>query len=154
MSLTRPSLGDARRVLRERFGFSEFLPGQAEALEAVLAGRDVLAVMPTGSGKSLLYQLPAMLRIGLVVVVSPLIALMRDQLRALEALGLPAAALHSGEDDFEIANAYEGVASGRVKLLYVAPEGLAREGTLDLLRKARVALARGRRGPLHILLGS
>ena len=81
-----------------------------------------------------------MLRIGLVVVVSPLIALMRDQLRALEALGLPAAALHSGEDDFEIANAYEGVASGRVKLLYVAPEGLAREGTLDLLRKTRVAL--------------
>ena len=140
MSLTRPSLGEARRVLREKFGFSEFLPGQAEALEAVLAGRDVLAVMPTGSGKSLLYQLPAMLRIGLVVVVSPLIALMRDQLRALEALGLPAAALHSGEDDFEIANAYEGVASGRVKLLYVAPQGLAREGTLDLLRKTRVAL--------------
>jgi len=140
LSFTRPSLGEARRVLREKFGFSEFLPGQAEALEAVLAGRDVLAVMPTGSGKSLLYQLPAMLRIGLVVVVSPLIALMRDQLRALEALGLPAAALHSGEDDFEIANAYEGVASGRVKLLYVAPEGLAREGTLDLLRKTRVAL--------------
>ncbi len=79
MSLTRPSLGDARRVLREKFGFSEFLPGQVEALEAVLAGRDVLAVMPTGSGKSLLYQLPAMLRIGLVVVVSPLIALMREQ---------------------------------------------------------------------------
>ena len=154
MSLMRPDLGDARRVLREKFGFSEFLPGQGEALEAVLAGRDVLAVMPTGSGKSLLYQLPAMLRIGLVVVVSPLIALMRDQLRALEALGLPAAALHSGEDDFEIANAYEGVASGRVKLLYVAPEGLAREGTLGPPAQNARRLARRRRGPLHILLGS
>ncbi|MGA8172622.1 MAG: ATP-dependent DNA helicase RecQ, partial [Methylocystis sp.] len=140
MTLPTPNLAEARLVLREKFGFSEFLPGQAEALEAVLAGRDVLAVMPTGSGKSLLYQLPAMLRIGLVVVVSPLIALMRDQLRALEALGLPAAALHSGEDDLEMLAARDGVASGRVKLLYVAPEGLAQAGTLDLLRKARVAL--------------
>ena len=140
MSLPPPSLADARLALSEKFGFSEFLPGQAEILEAVLSRRDVLAVMPTGSGKSLLYQLPAMLRIGLVVVVSPLIALMRDQLRALEGLGLPAAALHSGEDDFEMLSAYDGVACGRIKLLYVAPERLAQEGTLDLLRKARVAL--------------
>ena len=73
------SLDDARYALRETFGFEDFLPGQAEIVEAVLAGQDVLAVMPTGSGKSLLYQLPAAMRIGLVVVVSPLISLMRDQ---------------------------------------------------------------------------
>ncbi len=140
MSLKGSNLDDARRTLREKFGFADFLPGQAEILEAVLARSDVLAVMPTGSGKSLLYQLPAMLRIGLVVVVSPLISLMRDQLRALTALQLPAAALHSAEDDAATAGAYDGVASGWIKLLYAAPERLAQEGTLDLLRKARVAL--------------
>jgi len=140
MKVLTPTLDDARRVLRESFGFADFLPGQAEALQAVLAGRDALAVMPTGGGKSLLYQLPAMMRIGLVVVASPLIALMRDQLRALEALGLPGAALHSAEDDEDFARARAGVASGRIKLLYAAPERLAQEGTLELLRRARVAL--------------
>jgi len=78
LRLAAASLDDARRALRETFGFADFLPGQTEILEAVLAGRDVLAVMPTGSGKSLLYQLPAAVRTGLVVVVSPLISLMRD----------------------------------------------------------------------------
>ena len=140
MSLRSPTLDDARRELLERFGFADFLPGQAETLQAVLEGRDALAVMPTGGGKSLLYQLPAMMRVGLVVVASPLIALMRDQLRALDALGLPAAALHSAEDDADYEKARAGVASGRIKLLYAAPERLAQEGTLDLLRRARVAL--------------
>jgi ATP-dependent DNA helicase RecQ len=140
MSAPEPLLAAARHALAETYGFAGYRPGQEEIVAALLGGEDVLAVMPTGAGKSLCFQLPALVRGGLTLVVSPLIALMRDQLRALEALGLPAAALHSGEDDFEIANAYEGVASGRVKLLYVAPEGLAREGTLDLLRKTRVAL--------------
>jgi ATP-dependent DNA helicase RecQ len=135
-----PSLDEARAVLREKFGFADFLPGQAEVLQAVLARRDALAVMPTGSGKSLLYQLPARLGLGLVVVVSPLISLMRDQLRALDAIGLPAAALHSAEDDFETARACDGVATGRVKLLYAAPERLAQEGTRALLRRTGVAL--------------
>jgi ATP-dependent DNA helicase RecQ len=134
------SLDDARRALRETFGFEDFLPGQAEIVGAVLSGRDVLAVMPTGSGKSLLYQLPAAMRIGLVVVVSPLISLMRDQLRSLAAAGLPAAALHSAEDDADYMQACAGVASGRVKLLYAAPERLAQEGTLQLLAQRGVAL--------------
>ena len=134
------TLDDARRALRETFGFADFLPGQTEILEAVLAGRDVLAVMPTGSGKSLLYQLPAAMRIGLVVVVSPLISLMRDQLRSLAQAGLPAAALHSAEDDADYMQACSGVASGRVKLLYVAPERLAQGGALALLAERRVAL--------------
>jgi len=134
------SLDDARRALRETFGFEDFLPGQAEIVEAVLAGQDVLAVMPTGSGKSLLYQLPAAMRIGLVVVVSPLISLMRDQLRSLAAANLPAAALHSAEGDADYMQACGGVASGRVKLLYAAPERLAQDGTLQLLVQRGVAL--------------
>ncbi len=138
--LAAASLDDARRKLGETFGFENFLPGQAEIVEAVLAGRDVLAVMPTGSGKSLLYQLPAAMRIGLVVVVSPLISLMRDQLRALAAANLPAAAVHSAENDADFARACADVVSGRAKLLYAAPERLAQDGMLDLLAQRRVAL--------------
>ena len=140
VSLLAPTLEDARGALRDKFGFDDFLPGQAEIIDAVLAGRDALAVMPTGSGKSLLYQLPAAMGLGLVVVASPLIALMRDQLRALSVTGVRAAALHSGQDDDEAIAALSGVASGRVKLLYAAPERLAQEGTLELLRAARVKL--------------
>ncbi len=135
-----PTLDDARRALREKFGFADFLAGQEEILAAILAGEDALAVMPTGAGKSMLYQMPAALSFGLVVVVSPLIALMRDQLRAVETLGLAAGALHSAEDEAENAATCAGVASRRVKLLYVAPERLAQDGAVDLLRRARVAL--------------
>jgi len=138
--LAAASLEDARRTLRETFGFEDFLPGQAEIVEAVLSGRAVLAVMPTGSGKSLLYQLPAAMRIGLVVVVSPLISLRRHQLRSLARAGLSAAALHSAEDDADYLQACAGVACGRVKLLYAAPERLAQEGTLQLLVQRGVAL--------------
>ncbi len=134
------SLDHARRTLRQVFGFSHFRPGQAEALAAVLGGRDALAVMPTGSGKSLLYQLPAAMGLGLVVVASPLISLMRDQLRALSATGVAAFALHSGQEEGEAAAALRAIAGGRAQLLYAAPERLAQEGTLDLLRKAGVRL--------------
>ncbi|WP_457798714.1 RecQ family ATP-dependent DNA helicase [Methylocystis sp. S23] len=131
---------DARELLRSIFGFSAFLPGQREVIEALLAGRDALAVMPTGSGKSLLYQLPAAAGPGLVVVASPLIALMRDQLRALQDKGLPAVALHSAQDDAEALAAYDAVSTGRARLLYAAPERLATEGTQNLLRRSRVTL--------------
>ncbi len=134
------SLADAQQLLRSIFGFSTFLPGQAEVVEAVLAGRDTLAVMPTGSGKSLLYQLPAAAGPGLVVVASPLIALMRDQLRALEGKGLPAVALHSAQDDEEAMAAFEAVSSGRARLLYVAPERLTQPGMQSLLRNNRIRL--------------
>ena len=137
--MTAPG-SEPRELLRNIFGFSDFLPGQLEPIEAVLAGRDALAVMPTGSGKSLLYQLPAAAGDGLVVVASPLIALMRDQLRALGEIGLPAVALHSAQDDAEALAALSAVASGRARLLYAAPERLAQEGTQDLLRKKRVSL--------------
>lgn len=135
-----PTIDDARRMLRATFGHDDFRAGQEEVVAAILEGRDVFAVTPTGSGKSLLYQLPAAMGLAPVVVVSPLISLMRDQLRALAATGVAAAALHSGQDDFANAAALSGVASGRVKLLYVAPERLASEGLTDALRAARVRL--------------
>ncbi|HXH27964.1 MAG TPA: DEAD/DEAH box helicase, partial [Candidatus Polarisedimenticolia bacterium] len=84
------------RALRDRFGLETFRPGQRQAAEAVFHGRDLVAVMPTGAGKSLCFQLPALLLPGTTVVVSPLIALMKDQVDGLLARGLPAAALHSG----------------------------------------------------------
>src|SRR5437016_11296975 len=92
------ALDGAQQLLHSVFGFASFRPGQAEIIATVLAGRDVLAVMPTGSGKSLCYQLPALLRGGLTVVVSPLIALMRNQVAQLRGYGIAAAALNSAND--------------------------------------------------------
>src|SRR5262245_48878724 len=94
-------LAHASALLHSVFGFSAFRPGQEEVVRAVLDGENVLAVMPTGSGKSLCYQLPAIARPGLTVVISPLIALMRDQVRALSAAGVAAGSLNSGNDPDE-----------------------------------------------------
>ena len=129
-------IDEAKEALERVFGFTGFRPGQEEILKAVFAGENILAVMPTGSGKSLLYQLPAIVRKGLTVVVSPLIALMRDQVRQLQAHGIAAAALNSsnsGEDNSAIE---AGLRRRRYRLLYVAPERLTRPGTPDLLREA------------------
>ena len=131
-------LSAARALLGEVFGFKSFRPGQEEIVAAVLAGRDVLAVMPTGSGKSLCYQLPVLVQGGLTVVVSPLIALMRDQVAQLAALGVAAAALNSSnspEDNRRIADAMR---AGRLRLVYAAPERLARGDTVELLRAAGI----------------
>src|SRR6267154_872719 len=92
------TLSSAHALLHSVFGFSAFRPGQEEIVRAVLEGESVLAVMPTGSGKSLCYQLPAIVRPGLTVVISPLIALMRDQVRALAAAGVAAGSLNSGNE--------------------------------------------------------
>ncbi|WP_244613264.1 RecQ family ATP-dependent DNA helicase [Methylosinus sp. Ce-a6] len=126
--------------MRARFGHAAFLPGQESALAALLAGRDALAVMPTGAGKSLLYQLPAAMGVAPVVVVSPLISLMRDQLRSLARSGVPAVALHSGQSEEEHGEAIASLAGGRARLVYLAPERLVQDGTVELLRSARVAL--------------
>src|SRR3954451_12549844 len=115
---------DARTVLRERFGHAEFRPVQAEVVGAVVEGRDILAVLPTGSGKSLLYQLPALPVPSLTLVVSPLVSLMRDQVHHLVALGTPAATLHSAAEPHETAEVHGRLRSGSLKLLYVAPERL------------------------------
>ena len=127
---------EALDALRRVFGFTSLKPGQGEILDAVLAGDDVLAVMPTGAGKSLCYQLPAVVRGRLTVVVSPLIALMRDQVGALRAKGVAAGALNSGNSGADYADIEQGLRQHRIKLLYVSPERLLRPGTLDMLRAA------------------
>ncbi|MCH9019404.1 MAG: DNA helicase RecQ [Proteobacteria bacterium] len=131
---------DAERLLRTAFGFAAFRPGQEDIIRAVLAGEDVLAVMPTGSGKSLCYQLPAILREGLTVVVSPLIALMRDQVAQLRGHGIDAGSLNSSNDPGENRRVAERARSRRLRLLYAAPERLARAEMVDLLRQSRVTL--------------
>ncbi|MFN3846276.1 MAG: DNA helicase RecQ [Paracoccaceae bacterium] len=131
---------DPHHLLQQVFGFPDFRPGQEEIVQAVLAGRNTLAIMPTGGGKSLCFQLPALCRDGVTVVISPLIALMRDQVRALKAAGVEAGALTSGNTDAETEDVFTAIDAGRLKLLYMAPERLASGGTIAMLRRARVSL--------------
>jgi ATP-dependent DNA helicase RecQ len=133
-------LAAAERKLRTTFGFGAFRPGQVDIVDAILNGRDVLAVMPTGSGKSLCYQLPALLRGGLTVVVSPLIALMRNQVAQLRGYGIAAATLNSANDAGENRAVVDGITGGDLRLVYVAPERLVRKDTLDLLKRGKVSL--------------
>ena len=127
-------------ALRQVFGFAAFRPGQAEVVQAVTAGEDTLAIMPTGGGKSLCYQLPALCREGVTLVVSPLIALMRDQVRALREAGVAAGALTSGNTEEETEAVWQGLDGGSLKLLYLAPERLA-SGAMDrVLARAGVGL--------------
>ncbi|TVP72865.1 MAG: DNA helicase RecQ [Rhodobacteraceae bacterium] len=127
-------------ILSQVFGFSGFRPGQAEIVEAVMAGQDTLAIMPTGGGKSLCFQLPALCRDGLTVVISPLIALMRDQVRGLQELGVAAGALTSGNTEAETDAVHLALSRGELKLLYIAPERLAGGATIDLLRRSNCRL--------------
>jgi ATP-dependent DNA helicase RecQ len=133
-------LNKARAELGRVFGFPGFRPGQEEIVAATLRGEDVLAVMPTGSGKSLCYQLPALVREGLVLVVSPLIALMRDQVAQLRELGVSAAALNSASDPEERRRVAEALRDRSLRLLYVAPERLARDDTVAMLKMAGIDL--------------
>ncbi|WP_421995370.1 DNA helicase RecQ [Reyranella sp.] len=130
----------ASSLLHSVFGFGAFRPGQEEIVRAVLAGENVLAVMPTGSGKSLCYQLPAIARPGLTVVVSPLIALMRDQVRALTAAGVAAGSLNSSNEPAENARVLDLMRRGELRLLYLAPERLARPDTVEMLAESRVTM--------------
>jgi ATP-dependent DNA helicase RecQ len=134
-SISTPS--SLEPALHRHFGLSAFRPGQAEAAAALLQGRDLIAVMPTGSGKSLCFQLPALLLPGPTVVISPLIALMKNQVDALRARGIPAAAIHSGLTGSERSIAEAELAGGGLKLVYVAPERLASGAFRSALGRAR-----------------
>jgi ATP-dependent DNA helicase RecQ len=127
-------------VLERYFGYEAFLPHQEEIIDAVLAGRDVLAVMATGSGKSLCYQVPALVLGGLTVVVSPLIALMKDQVDALRANGVPAATINSSVGLEERKIIERVILQGRIRILYVSPERAVQPFFLSLMRKADLRL--------------
>jgi ATP-dependent DNA helicase RecQ len=137
-----PPVDDVRiaEILGRWWGFEQLRPLQAEAIRAALAGRDSLVVMPTGGGKSLCYQVPPLVGDTTDVVISPLVALMKDQVDALEAIGYPAAAIHSGLDPEERRRIRDRLAAGELRLLFTAPERLVNSGLLDLL--ARVGVRR------------
>ncbi|MHC5537839.1 RecQ family ATP-dependent DNA helicase, partial [Singulisphaera rosea] len=133
-------LDDARRLLRQTFGFDDFREGQERVVASLLEGRSALAVFPTGGGKSLCYQLPALILEGLTVVVSPLIALMKDQIDFLERHGIAAARLDSSLDAVEARQVLSAVRGGGLKLLYVSPERLAGGRFLQTLAGRKVSL--------------
>ena len=130
----------AREVLRQQFGFHEFRPGQEAVIGHLLSGKSAAAVFPTGSGKSLCYQLPALLLPGLTVVVSPLIALMKDQLDRLRQLGIAAARLDSTLDAQQIADTMQAVRDGKLRMLYVAPERFNNERFREAIKGVRISL--------------
>jgi ATP-dependent DNA helicase RecQ len=135
-----PSLENARRVLRQKFGYDAFRPGQERAVGAVLSGRDTLVILPTGGGKSICYQVPALMLPGLTVVISPLISLMKDQVDALEARGLPATFINSTLTANEVADRFARAAHGEFKLVYLAPERFDVGGAAERLRAMGVSL--------------
>jgi superfamily II DNA helicase RecQ len=120
-----PSEADLLRALKRHFGYTGFKPNQREILGAVLDGRDVFAALPTGGGKSLCYQLPAVMREGLALVVSPLISLMKDQVDGAREDGISAAFLNSSLDEAEARATWRELAAGRIRLLYASPERLS-----------------------------
>ena len=135
-----PDTGSMQRVLKDVFGFAEFRPGQQSVMTALLAGRSVLAVMPTGAGKSLCYQVPALVLGGLTIVISPLVALMQDQVAALRLAGVAADTINSAIDRDENVAAWHRVVAGETRLLYLAPERLMTARMLEALRRLDVRL--------------
>ncbi len=131
---------DKRQVLKEYFGYDGFREGQEELMDAILSGRDVLGIMPTGAGKSLCFQIPALLMEGITLVISPLISLMKDQVEALNQAGVHAAYLNSSLTPGQYRKALGLAAAGRYKLIYVAPERLVTEEFLDFALNASISM--------------
>lgn len=129
-----------QEVLKKYFGYSEFRDGQQTLIDAVLSGRDAFGIMPTGAGKSVCYQVPAMLLSGVTIVISPLISLMQDQVNALRECGIPAAFLNASMTPKKLNETAQAVISGRVKLLYVAPERLEAPVFLSMCAKISISL--------------
>ena len=137
---SQPAPPDLSALLQERFGFAAFRPLQRQVIEAVLSGEDILAVMPTSAGKSLCYQLPSLVLPGLTLVISPLIALMQDQVRSLERRGISALALTGALTPQELARAYHRLRQGGAKIAFVAPERLRSAEFRDALTAVPVSL--------------
>ncbi|HET7627873.1 MAG TPA: DNA helicase RecQ [Bacillales bacterium] len=133
-------LDQARSLLQKYYGYPAFRPGQEQAIESILKGNDTVAIMPTGGGKSICYQIPALLLDGVTLVVSPLISLMKDQVDALNQIGIPATFINSSLTGAEVADRIQGARLGRFKLIYVAPERLESGAFLRLLDALDVAM--------------
>ncbi|MCC8046102.1 MAG: DNA helicase RecQ [Clostridiales bacterium] len=131
---------DAKQTLKKYFGYDTFKPGQEEIIDAVLSGKDVLAVMPTGAGKSICYQVPALLFPGITIVISPLISLMQDQVKALNEAGIHAGYINSSLSDAQIAKVYARAAEGAYKILYVAPERLESYSFVEFTEQISISM--------------
>jgi ATP-dependent DNA helicase RecQ len=133
-------LSNGLEILQSTFGYQSFRPPQDQIIEGVISGGDALVIMPTGGGKSLCYQIPSLVRSGCGIVISPLIALMQDQVDAMKVLGIKAAFLNSTLSSFEVQFIEQALLDGELDLLYVAPERLIQERTLQLLQQANISL--------------
>ena len=130
---------DKFEILERYYGYREFRPGQEALIDAVLSGRDVFGIMPTGGGKSVCYQVPAMLLPGITIVISPLISLMRDQVLALKGMGIPAAYINSSLSGDQMRLVYRNLLAGRYKIVYVAPERLDYSGFADIAARLPIS---------------
>ena len=131
---------DAREVLKTYFGYDSFKKGQDEIIEAILSGRDVLAIMPTGAGKSICYQVPALIMPGITIVISPLISLMQDQVKSLNDAGIHAGFINSSLTDRQIQLVYSRASEGAYKILYVAPERLESSDFIEFASKTKISM--------------
>ena len=135
-----PEYDTPKEALKVLFGYDSFRPGQKSIIDNILKGKDILAVMPTGAGKSLCYQIPAMLLSGITLVISPLISLMQDQVNALNEVGAHAAYINSTLSEEEFVNTVKNARKGQYKILYVAPERLTSDGFLDLAKSIEISM--------------
>ena len=130
----------AKQLLERYYGYTEFRPGQDRIIRSILSGNDVLGIMPTGGGKSICYQIPALLLPGVSLVVSPLISLMKDQIDSLTQMGISATFINSSITGSEVGRRLRGAALGQYKLIYIAPERLELESFRELLRSLPIAM--------------
>lgn len=127
-------------VLKHYFGYSSFREGQESLIDAVICGKDVLGIMPTGGGKSLCYQIPALMFRGITFVISPLISLMKDQVMALKSANVPAAYINSSLSYRQILKVYDNLAAGKYKIVYIAPERLEADGFREIAGRLDISM--------------
>ena len=130
---------DKEELLYRVFGYNVFRPGQEKLIDAVLSGRDVFGIMPTGGGKSICYQIPALMLPGITLVISPLISLMQDQVASLKVAGIPAAYINSTLTGLQIQAVYRNLLAGKYKIVYVAPERLDYAGFGSIAQKLNIS---------------
>lgn len=133
-------MNEQQNLLKKYFGYDQFKPGQDKIIEQILSGRDCLAIMPTGAGKSICYQIPAMILPGITIVISPLISLMQDQVNNLNEVGIPATYINSTLTDLEYSETLQNISYNIYKIIYVAPERLSSESFINFLEKLNISM--------------